>query len=58
MHGVPIVCLFFVLPIAYCLLSDDNRRLMELVMEVAFYNCVCRVLVPCGVELEAGVKKN
>lgn len=36
----------------------DNRRIMELVMNVAFYNSVVRVLVPCGVELEAGAKKN
>jgi alkylhydroperoxidase family enzyme len=36
----------------------DNRRIMELVMNVAFYNAVARVLVPCGVELEAGAKKN
>ena len=35
----------------------DNRRVMELVMNVAFYNAVVRVLVPCGVELEAGAKK-
>jgi len=36
----------------------DNRRIMELVMNVAFYNAVARVLVPCGVELEAGAEKN
>jgi alkylhydroperoxidase family enzyme len=36
----------------------DNRRIMELVMNVAFYNSVVRVLVPCGVELEAGAKRN
>jgi alkylhydroperoxidase family enzyme len=36
----------------------DNQRIMELVMNVAFYNAVARVLVPCGVELEAGAKKN
>jgi alkylhydroperoxidase family enzyme len=35
----------------------DDRRIMELVMNVAFYNAVARVLVPCGVELEAGAKK-
>jgi alkylhydroperoxidase family enzyme len=35
----------------------DTRRLMELVENVAFYNMVVRVLVPCGVELEPGVKK-
>jgi alkylhydroperoxidase family enzyme len=35
----------------------DNRRIMELVMNVAFYNSVARVIVPCGVELEAGAKK-
>lgn len=35
----------------------DNRRIMELVMNVAFYNAVVRVLVPCGVELEEGAKK-
>jgi alkylhydroperoxidase family enzyme len=32
-------------------------RMMELVLNVAFYNMVVRVLVPCGVEVEAGVKK-
>lgn len=36
----------------------DNQRIMELVMNVAFYNAVVRVLVPCGVELEPGAKKN
>jgi alkylhydroperoxidase family enzyme len=36
----------------------DNRRIMELVMNVAFYNCVVRVLVPTGVELEPGATKN
>ena len=36
----------------------DNRRITELVMNVAFYNAVVRVIVPCGVELEAGAKKN
>ena len=36
----------------------DNRRIMELVMNVAFYNAVARVIVPCGVELESGAKKN
>jgi alkylhydroperoxidase family enzyme len=35
----------------------DNRRIMELVMNVAFYNAVARVLVPLGVELEPGYKK-
>jgi alkylhydroperoxidase family enzyme len=35
----------------------DNQRIMELVMNVAFYNSVARVIVPCGVELEAGAKK-
>jgi alkylhydroperoxidase family enzyme len=35
----------------------DNRRIMELVMNVAFYNAVARVIVPCGVELEPGAKK-
>ena len=35
----------------------DNRRIMDLVMNVAFYNSVARVIVPCGVELEAGAKK-
>ncbi len=33
-------------------------RMMELVQNVAFYNMVVRVLVPCGVELEPGAKKN
>ncbi len=36
----------------------DDRRITELVMNVAFYNAVARVLVPCGVELEAGAKKD
>jgi alkylhydroperoxidase family enzyme len=35
----------------------DNRRITELVMNVAFYNAVVRVLVPLGVELEADAKK-
>jgi alkylhydroperoxidase family enzyme len=36
----------------------DTRRIMELVQNVAFYNMVVRVLVPCGVDLEPGTKKN
>ena len=36
----------------------DNRRIMELVMNVAMYNAVARIIVPCGVELEPGIKKN
>jgi alkylhydroperoxidase family enzyme len=36
----------------------DNRRIMELVMNVAFYNAVVRILVPCGVELEPDARKN
>jgi alkylhydroperoxidase family enzyme len=35
----------------------DNRRITELVMNVAFYNAVVRVLIPLGVELEAGAHK-
>jgi alkylhydroperoxidase family enzyme len=35
----------------------DNRRIMELAMNVAFYNAVARILLPCGVELEPGAKK-
>jgi hypothetical protein len=31
---------------------------MELVMNVAFYNAVVRILVPCGVELEPDAGKN
>jgi alkylhydroperoxidase family enzyme len=38
--------------------SLDNRRILELVMNVAMYNAVARIIVPCGVELEAGAKKN
>jgi alkylhydroperoxidase family enzyme len=38
--------------------SLDNRRIMELVMNVAIYNAVARIIVPCGVELEPGTKKN
>jgi len=34
----------------------DNRRLLELTMNVAFYNAVVRILVPLGVELEADAK--
>jgi alkylhydroperoxidase family enzyme len=33
------------------------RRMMELVLNVAFYNMVVRVLVPCGVEVEPGTRK-
>jgi alkylhydroperoxidase family enzyme len=36
----------------------DNRRIMELIMNVAMYNAVARVIVPCGVELEQGANKN
>ena len=36
----------------------DTRRIMELVQNVAFYNMVVRVLVPCGVELEPGTTKS
>ena len=36
----------------------DNRRIMELVMNVAFYNAVVRILVPCQVELEPGTTRN
>jgi alkylhydroperoxidase family enzyme len=36
----------------------DNRHIMELVMNVAFYNAVVRILVPCRVELEPTTKKN
>ena len=36
----------------------DNRRIMELVMNVAFYNAVVRILVPCAVELEANAGRN
>ena len=36
----------------------DNRRIMELVMNVAIYNAVARIIVPCGVELEPGAKQN
>jgi alkylhydroperoxidase family enzyme len=35
----------------------DNRRVTELVVNVAFYNAVVRVLVPLGVELEADARK-
>jgi len=35
-----------------------NRRIIELVMNVAFYNAVVRILVPCKVELEPTTKKN
>jgi alkylhydroperoxidase family enzyme len=36
----------------------DDRRILELVMNVAIYNAVARIIVPCGVELEPGAKKN
>jgi alkylhydroperoxidase family enzyme len=36
----------------------DNQRIMELVMNVAIYNAVARIIVPCGVELEPGAKRN
>jgi alkylhydroperoxidase family enzyme len=36
----------------------DNRRIMELIMNVAMYNAVARVIVPCFVELEQGSKRN
>ncbi len=36
----------------------DTRRIMELVLNVAFYNMVVRVLVPLGVELEPGTIKS
>src|SRR5215469_1168722 len=36
----------------------DNRRIMELVMNIAFYNAVVRILVPCKVELEPTTRKN
>ncbi len=36
----------------------DNRKIMELAMNVAFYNAVVRILVPMGVELEPGAKKD
>jgi alkylhydroperoxidase family enzyme len=35
----------------------DSRRILELVMNVAIYNAVARIIVPCGVELEPGTKK-
>jgi alkylhydroperoxidase family enzyme len=36
----------------------DNRRIVELVMNVAMYNAVARVIVPCSVELEPGINRN
>ena len=36
----------------------DSRRIMELAMNVAFYNAVVRIIVPIGVELEADARKN
>ena len=35
----------------------DDERIVELVLEVAFYNMVVRFLEPLGVELEPGIKK-
>lgn len=36
----------------------DHRRIMELAMNVAFYNAVVRIIVPIGVELEPDAHKN
>ncbi|MGH7918159.1 MAG: carboxymuconolactone decarboxylase family protein [Candidatus Binataceae bacterium] len=36
----------------------DSKLIMELAMNVAFYNAVARIIVPMQVELEAGAKKN
>lgn len=36
----------------------DHRRIMELAMNVAFYNAVVRIIVPMGVELEPDAHKN
>lgn len=36
----------------------DDRRIAELAMNVAFYNGVVRIIVPLGVELEPGTRKN
>jgi alkylhydroperoxidase family enzyme len=36
----------------------DNERIVELTMEVGMYNLIVRVLVPLGVELEPGFKKD
>jgi alkylhydroperoxidase family enzyme len=36
----------------------DNQRIMELMMNVAMYNAVARIIVPCGIELEPGAKRN
>jgi alkylhydroperoxidase family enzyme len=35
----------------------DNRRIMELAMNVALYNAVARIIVPMEVELEPDVRK-
>jgi alkylhydroperoxidase family enzyme len=35
----------------------DDRRILELAMNVAFYNGVVRILVPLGVELEPDARK-
>jgi alkylhydroperoxidase family enzyme len=35
----------------------DNTRILELAMNVAFYNAVVRILVPLGVELEPGAHR-
>ncbi|MGH7907037.1 MAG: carboxymuconolactone decarboxylase family protein [Candidatus Binataceae bacterium] len=36
----------------------DNRRLMELILNVASYNLIVRLLVPTQVELEPGVNRD
>lgn len=36
----------------------DHRRIMELAMNVAFYNAVVRIIVPLGVELEPDARKH
>ena len=36
----------------------DNRQAMEIVLTVAWYNCVVRILLPLEIEHEPGFKRN
>jgi alkylhydroperoxidase family enzyme len=36
----------------------DNRQAMEIVLTVAWYNCVVRILLPLQIEHEPGFKRN
>jgi alkylhydroperoxidase family enzyme len=36
----------------------DTRQAMEVVLTVAWYNCVVRILLPLEIEHEPGFKRN